>query len=166
MPYIGFNINTALICITFIISIFSIYLLKLYFSKSKKKQLNNNLILFLLFVCIIYIIILSWFIKIPLIHSKPYYLYSCFPVRIIPIPKHNETRCADVVVFNLTSPLIENKVIDVQPKQINNKMLEYSYVNTCLLNYNTIFIYYCMEYGSPDNKLYYIIIKNTYLNEK
>ena len=159
MTFIRINANNALICVSFMLILFTIYLLKLYFSKSKKKPVNNNVILFLIIMCIIYIIILSWFIKMP--SFKPYYLYSCFPVRIVPIPKLNESRCSDLVVFNLTSQLTENHVVNVKPKLAYSSM---SYLNDiqnpCLLEKNTIFLYYCMEYGETNDLLYYILVKN------
>ena len=158
---IKLNANTGLICIEFMLIIFTTYLLKLYFSKSKKKPFNNNVILFLILMCIIYVAILSWFIKIP--SFKPYYLYSCFPIRMVPIPKRNEPRCADIVVFNLTAPLSENHVLNVKPKLAYSSMI-YSNVDTvqnpCVLQKNTIFLYYCMEYGETNNLLYYILVKN------
>jgi hypothetical protein len=152
-------INTALICILLICITFTIYLLKLYLSKSKKKPFSNNVILFLLITCIIYIIFISWFIKLP--SYKSYYIYSCFPVRIIPLPKQNELRCSDVILFNLTSPLTPNHVLNVKPKLIYSSMIIYNN-NTipCLFQQNTMFLYYCMEYGTNDNILYYMLAKS------
>ena len=159
MTFFRINANNALICVSFMLTLFTIYLLKLYFSKSKKKPVNNNVILFLIIMCIIYIIILSWFIKIP--SFKPYYLYSCFPVRIVPIPKPDEPRCSDIVIFNLTSQLIENHVINVKPRLAYSSMNYLNDIqNPCLLEKNTIFLYYCMEYGETNDLLYYIMVKN------
>lgn len=159
MTLFRLNINNALICITLVLIMFSAYLLKLYFTKSKKKPLNNNIILFLFIMCVVYIIILSWFIKIP--SFKPYYLYSCFPIRMVPIPKQNEMRCSDIVVFNLTSQLTENHVMNVKPNLAYSSMIYLNNnSNVCYLQKNTIFLYYCMEYGETNDLLYYILIKN------
>ena len=158
---IFFDFNTSIILLLVIISGFSIYLLKLYLSKSKKKPLNDSTILILFSVCIVYIIILSWFVKIPTF--KPYYLYSCYPVRMVPIPKVNETRCADLVLFNLTSELLENRVLNVKPKILYERMRIFNnYIpnNPCLFQQKTIFLYYCMEYGTINDKLYYMLVKN------
>jgi len=168
------NVNTALICIEFIIIAFSIYLVRMYYSSKSEKPrsqdpkksnqtLNRGTIMFLIIMCICYILILSWFIKIP--SFKPYYLYSCFPVRIVPIPKQNEPRCADIVVFNLTRELTENYVVNVKPSSAYEKMVfighDQSINSPCLFQKNTIFLYYCMEYGTTTNSLYYIMVKNT-----
>ena len=149
-------INETLILLEFFIIGFTIYVLKIYCSNSKKKPLPNNMLLFILIMLSFYMIIISYFIKLP--SSAPFYLYSCYGVKILPLPKYNDTRCTNMIIFNLTSPLEVGKITNIKPTNLNknNMYLFGTQYNECLIQKNTIFLYYCMNYATTDSNLYYI----------
>ena len=90
-------INETLILLEFLMIGFTIYVLKMYCSNSKKKPLPNNMLLFILILLTCYMIIISYFIKLP--STIPFYLYSCYGVKILPLPKHNDIRCTNMVII-------------------------------------------------------------------
>ena len=173
------SLNTFLIITLFYLIGFAIYVFNAYLSsKSKKfkksKQIKksgkwNIIMLGILIMLIFYIIILSYLIKIP--SFKPYYVYECFPVKYIPLPLLNESRCSKIILFNLTFPLEANRVMHVKPeKLLNNKIITFNephgaylkdtHLDNCILEPGTAFFYYCMEYDSRDPKLYFMNVKN------
>jgi len=169
------SLNTFLIIVLFYIILFTGYVLKIYFNTRKTKSRKNNpipntIILGVLILLISYIIILSYLIKIP--SYKSFYMYECFPVKYIPLPLLNESRCSKIILFNLTFPLEPNRVLYVKPdKLLNNYSISFNenhgaYLgkntnfDNCILEPGTAFFYYCMEYDTRDSNLYFMNVKN------
>ena len=159
--------------------LFTGYVLNVYFNsrktKSKTKTKSNipsTIILGILVLLVFYIMLLSYLIEIP--SYKPFYLYECFPVKYIPLPLLNETRCSKILLFNLTFPLEPNRIVSVKPdKLLNNHFISYNephgaYLgknlnfDNCILEAGTAFFYYCMEYDSNDHNLYFMNVKGDF----
>ena len=172
------SLNTLLIIVLFYIILFTGYILKIYFNSQKTKSKRNNnpipntIILGVLILLIFYIIILSYLIKIP--SYKSFYMYECFPVKYIPLPLLNESRCSKIILFNLTFPLEPNRVLHVKPdKLLNNRFISFNenhgaYLgkntnfDNCILEAGTAFFYYCMEYDTRDSNLYFMNVKGDF----